>query len=97
MNFRTFKQRMDVWYQQCKIHDELQPDRLSRWRNLEPESAYFLMQLITLKQATSVLELGTSNGFSTAWLAYALKQISGGFLATVEIDEIRPQIGRAHV
>lgn len=88
MNQQDFIQRMHIWYQACKQHDDLQPNRLDRWRNLEPESAHFLMQLLWVKQAKMVLELGTSNGFSTAWLAYALKPLNGA-LSTVEIDETR--------
>ena len=88
MNTKKFNQRMALWYQQCQAHDASQTDRLARWRNLEPESAQVLVQLLHAKQAKTVLEIGTSNGFSTAWIAYALAK-QHGLLITIELDEVR--------
>ncbi len=42
---------------------------LARYRNIEPESALFLAMQIRLKQAKQILEIGTSTGYSTLWLA----------------------------
>lgn len=88
MDYPQFIQKMTTWYVACQAYDQTQPNRLDRWRNLEPESAQFLMQLLCMLKAKRVLELGTSNGFSTAWLAYALKAQQGA-LMTVEIDPMR--------
>ena len=47
-----------------------------------------MYQLILENSFTSVLEIGTSSGHSTIWLAYAMQQ-TGGKVITIEIDENR--------
>jgi predicted O-methyltransferase YrrM len=47
-----------------------------------------LHDLILKHRAKRILELGTSNGYSALWMAWAAKKI-GGRLVTVEIDEER--------
>lgn len=89
-----FHKAMQVWYQQCLDHDAKQNDRLNRWRNLETESAQFIGQLIQIGQINHVLEIGTSNGYSTAWLAYFIKNFNGK-LDTVEIDAKRSALAEA--
>lgn len=69
-------------------HDRTKPDRLDRLRNLEPETARLLTVLVRAMGARAVLELGTSNGYSTVWLADAVRA-TGGHLTTVEIDASR--------
>ncbi len=69
-------------------HDATKPDRLDRLRNLEPDTARLLSVLVRATRATAVLELGTSNGYSTVWLADAVTA-TGGRLTTVEIDPAR--------
>ena len=69
-------------------HDADKPDRLDRLRNLEPDSARLLSLLIRATGAKTVLELGTSNGYSTIWLAEALRATDGR-LTSVEIDPAR--------
>ena len=46
-------------------------------------SANFMNMLIKVKKAKSVLELGTSNGYSAIWIAKALQE-TGGKLTTIE-------------
>ena len=69
-------------------HDATKADRLERLRNLEPDSAQLLAVLVRATAARSVLELGTSNGYSTLWLADAVRA-SGGRLTSVELDRTR--------
>jgi predicted O-methyltransferase YrrM len=69
-------------------HDATKPDRLDRLRNLEPETAQLLSVLVRATRAQAVLELGTSNGYSTVWLADAVRA-TGGRLTTVETDAAR--------
>lgn len=64
--------------------DASQPDRLNRRRNLEPESAAVLHALVAGLDPASVLELGTSNGYSTIWLADAVSPDTT--LTTVDND-----------
>lgn len=69
-------------------HDADKPDRLDRLRNLEPDSAALLAVLVRATGACEVLELGTSNGYSTLWLADAVRA-NGGRLTSVEIEAAR--------
>ncbi|GAA4406495.1 O-methyltransferase [Tsukamurella soli] len=66
-------------------HDAVTPDRSNRYRNLEPDSAALLALLVRACGAQSLLELGTSNGYSTLWLADAARD-TGGCLVTVDSD-----------
>lgn len=69
-------------------HDAHQPQRLARLRNLEPDSAALLGVLVRASGARAVLELGTSNGYSTLWLADAVRS-TGGRVVSVEVDDER--------
>jgi predicted O-methyltransferase YrrM len=69
-------------------HDARQTDRLARYRNLEPETAALLGVLIRSMGARRVLEIGTSNGYSTLWLGDAV-EATGGHVLTLEIDPAR--------
>ncbi|MFD7155628.1 O-methyltransferase [Kribbella sp. NPDC059898] len=69
-------------------HDADKPDRLDRLRNLEPDSAALLALLVRATNARNLLELGTSNGYSTLWLADAVRA-NGGRMTSVELDPAR--------
>jgi predicted O-methyltransferase YrrM len=61
----------------ARAHDAAQADRLARFRNVEPETAALLGVLVRAGGARRVLELGTSNGYSTLWLADAVEGTGG--------------------
>jgi predicted O-methyltransferase YrrM len=69
-------------------HDRGKADRLERLRNLEPDSAAVLALLVRATGARDVLELGTSNGYSTLWLADAVAGAAGR-LVSVDADAAR--------
>jgi predicted O-methyltransferase YrrM len=69
-------------------HDAVQSDRIKRYRNIEPDSAQYLAMLIRIQQSKKILEIGTSTGYSTLWMADAI-QVTGGKLTTLEIDPAR--------
>jgi predicted O-methyltransferase YrrM len=83
-------------YRRGRDHDESQADRLDRWRNLEPDSARMLALLVRVCAPHLLLELGTSNGYSTIWLADAARAV-GGSLTSVEIDPARVAEARANL
>jgi predicted O-methyltransferase YrrM len=72
-------------------HDRGKADRVERLRNLEPDSAALLALLVRATAARRVLELGTSNGYSTLWLADAARSV-GGRVVSVEVDAERSAI-----
>jgi predicted O-methyltransferase YrrM len=77
-------------------HDAAQSDRLARFRNLEPETGELLAVLVRASQAKRVLEIGTSNGYSTLWLGDAV-QATGGHLVTLELDPRRTELARENL
>lgn len=83
-----FQQRMQELYQSFIKFDALQTDRIKRYRNIEPDSALFLAMQIRIQQSKKILEIGTSTGYSTLWLANAAKETQG-HVTTLEIDQSR--------
>jgi predicted O-methyltransferase YrrM len=79
---------LDELHRQGREHDAGLDDRLLRLRNLEPETGALLNLLVRTLGARSVLELGTSNGYSTIWLAEAAAANSGR-VTSVEKDPER--------
>jgi predicted O-methyltransferase YrrM len=69
-------------------HDAGKAERLERLRNLEPDSAQVLAVLVRATGARRLLEIGTSNGYSTLWLADAIRSV-GGHLVSVDLDADR--------
>jgi predicted O-methyltransferase YrrM len=51
--------------------------RSLKMRNITRETGEFLLLLLRAVQARRVLEIGTSNGYSTLWLARAVQPLSG--------------------
>jgi predicted O-methyltransferase YrrM len=72
-------------------HDRAKSGRLERLRNLEPDTAAVLAVLVRAIGARRVLELGTSNGYSTLWLADAARSV-GGKLVSVDLDATRSRL-----
>ncbi|MCK7610323.1 DUF1442 domain-containing protein [Acinetobacter portensis] len=86
-----FLAKIDVLYQHFQAHDQAYSDRLSRYRNIEPESAELLNVLIRTQQSKRILEIGTSTGYSTLWLAHAAESTSAK-ITTLEIDAERSEL-----
>jgi predicted O-methyltransferase YrrM len=81
-------QLLDELHRHGRAFDAAREDRLQRLRNLEPETGALLNLLLRSSGARSVLELGTSNGYSTIWLGEAVAA-NGGRLSTVEMEPER--------
>lgn len=56
--------------------------------NITRDTGEFLAVLARATNAQRVLEIGTSNGYSTLWLAEAAKAIGGG-VTTIEFAELK--------
>jgi predicted O-methyltransferase YrrM len=85
---RELLQLLDELHRHGREFDAAHEDRLLRLRNLEPETGALLNLLVRASGSRSVLELGTSNGYSTIWLGEAVAA-NGGRLSTVEADPQR--------
>ncbi len=79
-----------------RAYDAQQANRLDRLRNLEPETAELLAVLVRATGARRVLEIGTSNGYSTLWLADAV-EANGGGVQTLDLDPRRTEQARANL
>lgn len=86
----------DELYARSKAYDESRSDRLERFRNVEPPTAKLLGVLIRATGARRILELGTSNGYSTIWLADAA-EATGGTVVSVDVDADRTKLARRNL
>jgi predicted O-methyltransferase YrrM len=87
---------LDELYASGRAHDEALSDRLQRFRNVEPETAELLGVLVRAMQASRVLEIGTSNGYSTIWLADAAEAV-GGSVVSLEVEAERTEMARSNL
>jgi len=60
-----------------RINDEREEDRSKKMLNLEADTAQLLSILVRSSKRTRLLEIGTSNGYSTIWLAWAAHSAGG--------------------
>ena len=85
--------------QQGRENDERESDRVRKMLNLEPDTAKLLNILARSSGAKRVLEIGTSNGYSTIWLASAVAETGGKIISIERSPEkqamARENLGRA--
>lgn len=71
-----------------ETNDKLIDDRSRRMLNITRDTGEFLDVLVRATVARRVLEIGTSNGYSTLWLASAVRDV-GGTVTTVELSNFK--------
>ena len=76
-----------------RANDGAIAERSGRMLNITRETGEFLSVLVRASAAHRVLEIGTSNGYSTLWLAEAARTI-GGRVTTVEFSEFKVGLAR---
>ncbi|MDG2523903.1 O-methyltransferase [Stenotrophomonas sp. HITSZ_GD] len=74
-------------------HDAQAPSHGQRLLNITPDTGEFLAVLVRATQARRIVEIGTSNGYSTLWLAEAA-QPQGGHVTTLERDPAKLAMAR---
>jgi predicted O-methyltransferase YrrM len=77
-------------------NDAVEVERGRRMLNITPETGQFLAILIRSIRATEILEIGTSNGYSTIWLADAARD-TGGLVMTIEQDTSKIALAKANI
>jgi predicted O-methyltransferase YrrM len=87
---------LDELHRAGNEHDAAKADRLERLRNVEPDTAQLLALLARALAARTLLELGTSNGYSTLWLADAARS-TGGRVLSVDVDGARTAQAAEHL
>lgn len=73
-SLRALLTELEAW---GRAHDAREPDRGKKVLNLDPETALLVGILVRSGRRTRLLEIGTSNGYSTIWLAWAARPRDG--------------------
>lgn len=73
-------------YESGVAHDSKVKVHAEQMLNITPDTGLFLSMFIQAVKAKRILEIGTSNGYSTLWLADAA-QCAGGIVTTVEVSQ----------
>jgi predicted O-methyltransferase YrrM len=68
-------------------NDQQEEQRSKKMLNLEPETAQLLSMLVRSGQRKHILEIGTSNGYSTIWLAWATQPLGGHVTSIDQLAE----------
>lgn len=80
-----------------EISQQLEITQHEFW-NISHQTAEFISMLIKISKVKNVLEIGTSNGYSTLWIADALKDAGyNGHLTTIEFYEKRQSIAKENI
>jgi len=56
--------------------------------NIPASTGKFFYNLVLISKTKNILEIGTSNGYSTIWLSEAIKQ-NNGKITTMEISDFK--------
>ncbi|MCL5067370.1 MAG: class I SAM-dependent methyltransferase, partial [Thaumarchaeota archaeon] len=86
-------QQLKRLYEFGKINDSKTTIHSDRMLNITPETGIFLSIMIQSTRSKRVLEIGTSNGYSTLWMADALGSL-GGMVTTVEVSSKKARMAR---
>jgi predicted O-methyltransferase YrrM len=76
-------------------HDGDPANRATRMLNITPDTGEFLAVLVKATGARRILEIGTSNGYSTLWLADAVAGVDGA-VTTIEQAHAKIEMARAN-
>lgn len=94
------EQQLDVFlgdlYRQDQEHDAQQEDRRQKMLNLEPQTARLVSLLVRSGKYTRLLEIGTSNGYSTCWLAWSAQQ-TGGRVTSIDREPGKHRLAAANL
>lgn len=78
-----------------RTQDDSQPERPKKMLNLEPGTASLLYFVFRSARRRKVLEIGTSNGYSTLWIAGAVAP--GGEVISIDRNPDKHALARANV
>ena len=78
-------------------NDAREKDRKKKFLNLERPTAELIYVLLRASKRKQVLEIGTSNGYSTIWVAAALKDRSDARFVSIEISPEKLALARQNL
>ncbi len=76
-------------------NDLVNTEYARRMMNIPRETGQFLQVLVMATKAQHILELGTSNGYSTLWLARGAR-LTGGWVTTVDFSSYKIGLARSN-
>jgi predicted O-methyltransferase YrrM len=74
-------------------NDSSKTDRTQKMLNITKDTGEFLTVFIKAAKSRSILEIGTSNGYSTIWLAVGAKY-TGGRITTIDFSEAKAEMAK---
>lgn len=77
-------------------NDARETDRSRKMLNLQPDTARLVSILARSSKSTRVLEIGTSNGYSTTWLAAAVEP-AGGHVTSIDRNPDKHTLARENL
>lgn len=77
-------------------HDKAEPEHSRKFLNLEPATAEVVAILLKIGRIRNALEIGTSNGYSTIWLASTIGP-EGGRVTSIEKDSEKQEVARENL
>ncbi|HZU67030.1 MAG TPA: class I SAM-dependent methyltransferase [Ktedonobacteraceae bacterium] len=83
-------------YEKGTQNDAQTQERSKKMLNLEPDTAQFLHILLKSTRRARLLEIGTSNGYSTIWLAWAVAA-NGGQVISIDRDANKQALADANL
>ncbi|MCF7792696.1 MAG: class I SAM-dependent methyltransferase [Candidatus Cloacimonetes bacterium] len=75
---------------------KVQNDNIRRLWNISGKCAELLYIMVLSKQPKSILEIGSSNGYSTFWLSLAAEKV-GANIISIEVDESRFRLAKENL
>ena len=79
-----------------KSKDASVRDRRKKMLNLEPETAHLLSMIVRGSRRKRILEIGTSNGYSTIWLAWSVQAV-GGHVTSIDREADKHALADANL
>jgi predicted O-methyltransferase YrrM len=78
-------------------NDSQEKDRKKKFLNLERPTAELIYLLLQASRRKNVLEIGTSNGYSTIWIAASLKACDDARFVSIEISPEKLVLARKNL
>jgi len=85
-------EELEVWGRE---NDRAQTDRSLKMLNLQRQTAELIRALIVGRQPQRILEIGTSNGYSTIWLAASVAP--GGRVTSIDRDPHKLEMAKKNL